>query len=47
MSGLRMSVLVGLAVLSLAACQRNPEIGLSAERGGPQVLNPQPAPPAQ
>ncbi|MFV0409128.1 MAG: hypothetical protein ACK5LJ_05350 [Paracoccus sp. (in: a-proteobacteria)] len=47
MNWLRIAVLAGLTLLGLAACQRDPEIGLSAERSGPQVLNPQPAPPAQ
>jgi len=38
---------LGLSLAVLAACQRDPELGLSAERAGPQVLNPQAPPPAQ
>ena len=45
MSGLRLAAVLGLSLVLLAACQRDAERGLSAERSGPQVLNPQPAPP--
>lgn len=47
MTLLRIAALAGVALLGLTACQRDAEIGLSAERSGPQVLNPQPAPPTQ
>ncbi len=45
MSGARVVILLGLSLVMLAACQRDPEIGLSAERDGPYVLNPQAPPP--
>ena len=41
----RRLVMLGLALTVLAACQRDAELGLSAERNGPQVLNPQAPPP--
>lgn len=45
MSALRVLALIGLSLTVLAACQRDPELGLSAERDGPYVLNPQAPPP--
>ena len=38
MMSLRRLTLLGLSLTLLAACQRDPELGLSAERAGPQVL---------
>ncbi|MDO5643543.1 MAG: hypothetical protein Q4G26_14310 [Paracoccus sp. (in: a-proteobacteria)] len=47
MSRLGLVAGLGLALALLAGCQRDAEIGLSAERAGPMVLNPQAPPPAQ
>ncbi len=41
----RRLTMLGLTLTLLAACQRDAELVLSAERAGPQVLNPQAPPP--